>query len=413
VIRHLLGPLLSLFLVPCFPTACDSGTEVKESPALIVTDFEGASLGSAVRRNESTFHLNLRGDTNSGSMRWYSFRIQGDERGLFSFRILNAGDASASSAWAFDRPLVSVNGGSTWERIADTDYDGQVFTFWYAPRTGSDWVAYQPVYNFSRWEAWLGQHQDDAAVDSVRVIGTTLGGRPVHLVKITDRSVPDTEKTAVWVIARQHASEVGGSWAAEGLLQWLVGTDPQAAELRRRAVFYMIPFMNPDGVALGNYRTNGAGRDINREWLARNPSTAPSVAAAATEMEGFVAGGGTVTLFADFHSASSSRKNYFIYNGAEGTSPEEAAEISTFMELYEALNPDFTVGGSVVGLVDARRARRWAYESLGTHAITFETAYQDVQYGPRMSEYMTTDRFMELGADFGRAVAEFFFSVGP
>ena len=127
-----------------------------------------------------------------------------------------------------------------------------------------------------------------------------------------------------------------------------------------------------------------------------------AVAAAATEMEVFVTGGGTVTLFADFHSTASQRKNFFIYNGAEDTSPEEAAEISAFMELFAELNPDFTVGGSVVGLVDARRARRWAYETLDTHAITFETAYQDVQYGPRMGEYMTPDRFMELGEDFGR-----------
>jgi murein tripeptide amidase MpaA len=31
--------------------------------------------------------------------------------------------------------------------------------------------------------------------------------------------------------------------------------------------FRMVPMVNPDGVALGNYRTNFAGLDLNRKWI--------------------------------------------------------------------------------------------------------------------------------------------------
>lgn len=35
--------------------------------------------------------------------------------------------------------------------------------------------------------------------------------------------------------------------------------------------------MNPDGVALGNYRADGAGADLNRMWLTANAFSEPSV----------------------------------------------------------------------------------------------------------------------------------------
>jgi murein tripeptide amidase MpaA len=50
----------------------------------------------------------------------------------------------------------------------------------------------------------------------------------------------------------------------EGFIEWLCGPSKEAALLRRYFVFKIVPMLNPDGVAIGNYRTGLSGKDFNR-----------------------------------------------------------------------------------------------------------------------------------------------------
>jgi len=384
----------------------ETGPDIQLSVA-----FEGASLGSWTRSTPFSFEFTIGDDTNSTFARWYSFRVEGGQGHELVFRITNAGGVSAASAWSFNRPAVSSDGGATWGRIPTTSYQDGVFSFEHTPSSNDEWIALNPVYNFSRWTDLANQIGDHPMVDSLVVLTQTLQGRPFHLVKITDPSVPDSEKGAVWGTARQHPAEVAGSWMAEGLILWLLGDDPQAAELRRRAVFYLMPFMNPDGVALGNYRVNSVGANLNREWSNRDPTTAPTVAAAAQAVEGFVASGGRLEFFVDFHAYSSLRKNFFFYSGRNRAPEAEVQEIEALMDLFETNTGDFTRSGSTSSGDDTRLARGWAFESFGVQAVTFEASYQDVTYGPFAYQYMTPDRYMALGEGLGKSLAELFFGV--
>jgi murein tripeptide amidase MpaA len=50
----------------------------------------------------------------------------------------------------------------------------------------------------------------------------------------------------------------------EGFIEFLCGDSKLAVSLRKNIIFKIVPMLNPDGVALGNYRTGLSGRDFNR-----------------------------------------------------------------------------------------------------------------------------------------------------
>ena len=50
----------------------------------------------------------------------------------------------------------------------------------------------------------------------------------------------------------------------EGFIEYILGEDLEARNLRNTYVFKIIPMLNPDGVIVGNYRCSLSGLDLNR-----------------------------------------------------------------------------------------------------------------------------------------------------
>lgn len=61
-------------------------------------------------------------------------------------------------------------------------------------------------------------------------------------------------RPVLFVTARVHPGETPASFVCQGLVDWLLGGDPQAVQLRGAATVVVVPMLNPDGVFLGNYR---------------------------------------------------------------------------------------------------------------------------------------------------------------
>jgi murein tripeptide amidase MpaA len=106
----------------------------------------------------------------------------------------------------------------------------------------------------------------------------SLGGLEVPLLIVHETHKEKTESTAnseeeggvmkrcVIVCGRAHPGESNGSYMVEGFLDFICGDSKMAEFLRRHVIFKIVPMINPDGVALGNYRTGLSGRDFNREY---------------------------------------------------------------------------------------------------------------------------------------------------
>ncbi len=64
----------------------------------------------------------------------------------------------------------------------------------------------------------------------------------------------------------------------EGFLERLLDSHSALARhALQKAVFYVVPNMNPDGSWRGHLRTNAAGANLNREWAKPSLETSPEV----------------------------------------------------------------------------------------------------------------------------------------
>lgn len=77
------------------------------------------------------------------------------------------------------------------------------------------------------------------------------------------------DRKYVFLSARVHPGESNSSHMMHGIIQFLLGSDEVASNLRKNFIFKIIPMLNPDGVINGSHRCSLAGVDMNRQW--KNP----------------------------------------------------------------------------------------------------------------------------------------------
>lgn len=84
-------------------------------------------------------------------------------------------------------------------------------------------------------------------------------------------------KKAIIITSRVHPGETQSSWAMDGMIKFLVSNHPEAQQLRKQYIFYIVPMLNPDGVIHGNHRTDLTGFDMNRKWGDPSPYLHPTL----------------------------------------------------------------------------------------------------------------------------------------
>jgi murein tripeptide amidase MpaA len=356
--------------------------------------FDAGAIDVARCADASDIAVDLRADSHADFRQWFHFRLQGARGQAVRIRFQNAAAATYVEGWRDYRAVASYDR-ERWFRVP-TSFDGRELVIAHTPARDSVYYAYFEPYSWERHLALLGR-ADDSPCARVRDLGATVDGRDMNLVTV---GTPEAGKKAVWVIARQHPGETMAEWFVEGMLERLLDpADPVARSLLQRAVLYVVPNMNPDGSVRGNLRTNAAGANLNREWMAPTLERSPEV----FHVRGAMQATG-VDAFLDVHGDEG--LPYVFTDGNERLptySPRMQALEQGFCAALRAANPDFqTVHGYPANKetkVNLTVASKWVGHVYGGLGLTLEMPFKDNADLPDPVHGWSGARSRRLGAD--------------
>ena len=298
---------------------------------VISSNFDAGAIRVVSADRADAIELHIPQDNAAEFSQWFYFRLQGARGEACTIRFSNAGQCTYPRGWQDYRVVASYDR-EHWFRVP-TAFDGSHMVLSHTPEHDSVYYAYFEPYSTERHLAVLARAGLSPLVRTERLC-QTLDGRDLDLLQIGDAAAA----AKVWIIARQHPGESMAEWFVEGLLEALLDSaDPLARTLLKRAVFYVVPNMNPDGAARGNLRTNAAGANLNREWMAPSAERSPEVLAVKQRI--------TTTgcdLFLDVHGDEA--LPYVFAAGSEmleGFDAQQAQAQQRFVDSYKQASPDF------------------------------------------------------------------------
>ncbi len=365
-------------------------------PVEISSAFDSGAI-EVLARDAARVDLAIRHDvaadgTASEFLQWFYFRVSGAEMSGTQLRITNAGKTTYPDGWRDYRAVASWNR-RDWERIP-TRYDGQILTIDLPSAPGPSYIAYFEPYS---WERHLQLLADSVAGGAsgarLKRLGASIQGRDI------DELVVGRGDRTVWIIARQHPGETMAEWFVEGLLQRLLDhADASAAALRRVATLHIVPNMNPDGSVLGNLRTNAAGANLNREWLAPSIERSPEVRCVRDAIHAT-----GCDAFFDIHGDEN--LPYVFVAGSEtlpSFTPQQAAEQNAFSADFRGASADFQsehgYHASKYKEDVLKLASKYVGHTFGCLSLTLEMPFKDNANAPDARFGWSGARSARLGA---------------
>ena len=244
--------------------------------------------------------------------------------------------APPRSTFGWNGVRVPDTRGQQWHFVTDAWEEGGAFCW--VQRFDQDfaYVAMRPPYTPMLGERLLEQA---AASPYVKLwnIGKSKEGRPLQVVQMGD-GTPGSEKTkpCICMYAREHTPQPDASWAIDGAMRWLLSADPSASEARQRFTFLLVPLLDPDGAARGQFY------GITYSFIEGGKS--PESLAYANWIETWVAQGNRLDLTFNLHNAESAEGPHLF---ADMFEPEKS-RLATCQAFHAAVVRHFALTPYVV-----------------------------------------------------------------
>ena len=346
--------------VPVHPPALDavpvaSVSECRTAAARIAFDFDGASASACAIDGERAFTVLVTPEHAPpiNPSPWYAFRYdsQGDAPVTVTLRYLGA-KHRYNPKW---------NGGVDWRELpTQVANDGLSATVRVPGGVGV--VAAQEVIapaehaaDLRRWGAAVGGHPV--------TLGHSHDGRPIEALRLGRADAP----RLVILLGRQHPPEVTGALALRAFVDALTAQFARDPALGANTQFLIIPLLNPDGTARGQWRANRGGVDLNRDW---GDFAQPETRSVKAWLDALPAGVRPVAMI-DFHSTS---RNLFYVQGDEATNAQQRFRAEWLEGKQNALpGYAFTIEPRNAN-PGSGTAKNWFFGTYGIPAYTYEVA---------------------------------------
>jgi murein tripeptide amidase MpaA len=283
-----------------------------------------------------TYDLFLRPDSSSlGHTQWFYFSVKAKlgKNTTFLIRNMSKKDSIFSKTGTPYYSLDNVH----WSSLPSSSYYLSTFTCNEDTRPANyrniytlrfEWrflpeqkvyFAYCPPFTFSRTQRIVQDYLANKYFKtflSKEALCMSCTGLEVSIINCTDKVsrapiLQPSDRPAIFITARVHPGETCASFMMQGLMEKLFGTSEQSQILRELFDFYLVPVLNPDGVVVGNFRTNIIGDDLNRRYLKPSGKFHPSVFSLIKKVEAIKLRK-KVCMFLDLHGHST-RTNVFTY----------------------------------------------------------------------------------------------------
>ena len=229
-------------------------------------DFESARLNSCEQLEDGSYLLTTDAENRPiNPSPWYAFSVErkadiGSASIEYKRRDTNVDiTIAAVEAQARYSPKMQMPNGK-WQALEFVVTPvGMRFTI--PLKKGSLKIAAQPVIDNNHYEAWANEFASKGLYEKIH-IGNSTEGRSIFAL------VNKHKNNHEWLvlIGRQHPPEITGAVAMLSFAQSMNANTSSLNTFYERFNVLIVPNVNPDGVAAGNWRHNKMGADLNRDW---------------------------------------------------------------------------------------------------------------------------------------------------
>ena len=394
----------------CLAVSIASAVTPAAADVAVDTDFEGG-IGEVlgIEPDPLVVRIRPRVVAGRGFPCWWCIRVSGlEEQNALTLELNpNAtpfeGKRVLSANWSQPDYAAVSFGGGTWQQTEKgIRKDGAVrYTIKIPTGAKQMKLAWGPPFVPSDADSLLKTAQRRLPDAELFELAKTRQGRPVMGIRFGQRVEGGQ---GVWVQARQHAWEAGGSWVGSGFLKWAVSDAPAAVALRRQTLVHFVPIMDVDSVANGWGGKDAVPRDHNRDW--DDSPVYPEVAAAQRRIKQLNQEG-VLDLFIDLHNPGSGDRRPFFFapklEELKGVRQRNYTDwLSVTRVVIRDIEPKFRFTSYITSEeVRNRVSSNWVRNHSSSHVVaaTLETAWN--------RQGATTQYYEAVGRDLGLSIARY------